>query len=225
MALKGTTSLRTGLKQSEAVVRAMGEGKHFLLAQRVQSPDFKGHFPIRDLEFFLVPDSSGLDRGNVRPEFQEMLDGKPDNDGKQVTVRYKASAVEVVMVPGIPDLAPFSDWHIWTEEHLRGQLEWDPTDPPYLLTCKVTRLDPPVVIPWQEAYGGSSPWIRIQEEELPPLALEPVIEHKDFLKVVVDFKKALAEAQKNPVERPEAAAAAAAPAKPAAAGPKDGAAG
>ena len=49
--------------------------------------------------------------------------------------------------------------------------------------------------------GGMYADTIFQEEELPPLALEPVMEHKDFLKVVVDFKKALAEVQKKERER------------------------
>lgn len=209
MSMKVVTNLRTGLKVGPGVLRAMGEGKHSLLLQRVSDKDFQGHFPLRDLEFFLLPGEDDKESG-VRPEFHSLLSGPSDRDGAKVTVRYKAQAVDVAMIMDGSDLKAFTSWHIWTEESFQARLEWDATDPMFLLLCKVVRLDPPLEIPWKDAYDGEDPWIRLDEDELAPVAFVPVLEHVDFLKIVVDVKNALAEVQKNPVERPE-------PEKPAAA--------
>ncbi len=216
MAIKVLTDLRTCLKTSPAVTRAMGEGKHFLLLHRVQSEEFKGHFPIRDLEFFLLP--SGKDEpGTIRSEFESLAESGSDRDGDKVTIRYKAQAEDVAMILDGTRLASFAPWHIWTEEHLQGQLDSPSTDPMFLLTCKVVRLDPPLEIVWKDGYDSASPWVTLEEEELPATAFEPVVEHNDFLKVALDAKQALAELQKNPIERPappEPEKAAAPPPKP-----------
>jgi hypothetical protein len=213
MSMKVMTRLRTGLKLGPAVVRAMGEGKHSLLLLRVRTGGFKGHFPISDLEFFLIPAGDELE-SEIRSEFRSFLDGPRDRDGDTVTVRYKAQAVDVAMMMDGSELKAFAPWHIWNEDALQTRLQWDPVDPMFLLTCKVVRLDPPLEIPWKESYEGSDPWIEIDAAELPDAALEPIMEHNDFLKIAVDVKAALAEAQKNPIERPEPPAAAAKPAPP-----------
>ena len=122
MAMKVVTALRTGLKTSPAVARAMGEGKHCLLLHRVQSEDFKGHFPIRDLEFFILP--CGKDApGTLRSEFESLADGDSDREGDKLTVRYKAQAVDVAMILDGTRLESFAPWHIWTEQHLQGELD------------------------------------------------------------------------------------------------------
>jgi hypothetical protein len=198
--MKATTSLRTCLKVSPAVLRAMGEGKHSLLLQPVGSEGFEGHFPIRDLEFFLVP-CRDEDKQGIRPEFHELTSGESDRNDRKVTIRYKAQAVDVAMIMEGSSLKAFSDWHIWTDEWLQARLKWNPTNPMFLLTCKVVRLEPPLELPWKEAYEAG-PWMRLEEEELPPMAFVPVMEHVDFLKIAVDVKAALAEVQKNPIERP-----------------------
>ena len=87
-------------------------------------------------------------------------------------------------------------------------------------------VDPPLVVAFREEYGKQGPWVEI-DADLPPVSFEEVVPHADYLKVAIDVKKALAELQKNPMERPapeaEAppapAAAATATAKPAAGTP------
>jgi hypothetical protein len=72
------------------------------------------------------------------------------------------------------------------------------------MTCKVHRLDPPLVIPHRPEYDGPDSWVDLpEEEELPAMAFEPVLENTDYLRVVVDLKKLVAEAQRNPSEEPE----------------------
>ena len=97
------------------------------------------------------------------------------------------------------------------------QARWDRHDPTYLVTCKVQRVDPPLAVAFRAEYGKQGPWVEI-DEDLPPVSFEEVVPHNDYLKVAIDVKKALAELQKNPMEKPapEAppAAAAAATAKP-----------
>lgn len=203
MPIKTVTNLRTGLKVGTGVLRAMGEGKHSLLLQRVSNKDFQGHFPLRDLEFFLLPGEDDKE-SEIRPEFHSLLSGTSDRNGAEVTVRYKAQAVDVAMIMDGSNLKAFTDWHIWTEESFQAQLQWDATDPMFLLLCKVVRLDPPLKIAWKDAYDGKDPWVLLDEEELAPMAFVAVLEHVDHLRIVVDVKKALAEVQKNPVQRPEA---------------------
>ena len=212
MSMKVPTRLRTALKESEAVVRAMGDGVHFLLLQQVQDATFRGHFPLSDLEFFLIPDPAGRQSASIRPEFRSYAEGPSENDGEKVTVRYKAAALEVVMLMRASDLKPLTPFHVWTEEYVQERFRWDPVNPLFVMTCKVYKVDPPLVI----ADPGRGPWVQIQEQELPDASYESVIEHNDFLKAAIDIKKAVAEVQKNPVDLPAPPA----PPKPAAPPPK-----
>jgi len=219
MAIRSKTSLRTAWKESEAVVRAMGDGKQFLLLSRASTdPGFtEARLLQHHLEFFLLPDPESTRREEIRPEFHSYLDGESDNNGQQVTLRYRVIVTEATMVmepAQLRDLAPF---HIWTDEYVRRQTRWDPHDPTYLVTCKVQRIDPPPAVAFREEYRKQGPWVEI-DEDLPPVSFEEVVPHTDYLKVAIDVKKALAELQKNPMEKPapeaEAPPAAAAPAKP-----------
>lgn len=214
MPLRSKTTLRTARKVSPAVIRAMGDGKHFLLVSRLgaERPDQEARFLLKHLEFFLMPDLADDGKGSVRPEFASYLEGPPEADGKSITIRYRALVTEAVMVMESAQVDGMAPYHIWTEESFREQVRWNPKDPAFVSICKVQRIDPPLEIPHRPEYDGPGPWITLQEEALPPLAFEPVLENNDYLKAVVELKALFASAQKNPTEQPETAEPAAAPA-------------
>ena len=213
MAIPVKTTLRTARAEAAAVVRAMGDGKHFLLLLRVGPADreTEARLLIQHLEFFLLPDRSTPVREQIRPEFQSYVDGASDHEGGKVTIRYRAMVTEGVMILEGSQLRGLTDFHIWDEDQLRRQVRWDPKDPPFLVTCKVERIDPPMVLPWKSAYETGE-WVTL-DGDFPAATFEPVVPHVDYLKVALDVKKVLAEAQKNPIEPP------AAPANPAEAQP------
>ena len=204
MAIRTKTDLRTAWRESEAVVRAMGDGKHFLLLSHVGDGkrETEARFLGEHLEFFLFPDARMHRRSDFRPEFHSYLEPASEGDAKQVTLRYRAIVTEGVMVMNADQLQGLAPFHIWSEDFFRREVHWDPWDPPFLVTCKVQRVDPPLVIPHREAYDGSGSWIRI-EDDLAPAAFHAVVPHNDYLKVALDVKKAFAEVQKNPLGKPD----------------------
>lgn len=216
------TPLRRAFKEMEAVVRAMRDGKHFLLLAPAapKAPDREARLVIQDLEFLLLPVRGGQERGAIRPEFHGYLEGAPERDGGKVTITARAVVTDTTMVMDGRHLRGLGAFHIWSEEYLSGRVRWDPKDPLFLLTCKVAKVEPAIAIPWRPEYDGASPWVTLLEADLPAAAFEPVVPHKDYLKIGLDVKAVLGEAQKNPLERP---AAEAAPAAPAAAAPPAGA--
>ncbi|MGD8376575.1 MAG: DUF1802 family protein [Acidobacteriota bacterium] len=214
MPLRSKTTLRTARKVSPAVIRAMGEGKHFLLVSRVgaERPDQEARFLLRHLEFFLMPDLADAGKGSVRPEFASYLEEAPGADGKVIPIRYRALVTEAVMVMEGAQVDGMAPYHIWTEAVFREQVRWNPKDPAWVSICKVQRIDPPLEIPHRREYDAPGPWITLQEEELPPMAFEPVLENADYLKTVVEVKALFAGAQKNPTAQPDTPEPAAAPA-------------
>jgi hypothetical protein len=220
MTIPTRTTLRTAWKESPAVIRAMGDGRHLVLLSHVapEGRDREARLVIQHLEFFLFPRRQEGPRERFRPEFTSCLDGPVDNDGRQVTLRYRALVTDAVMVMQGFQVAGLSPFHIWTDDFVRHQIRWDPKDPVFALTCKVQRIDPPFAIPWVEPYGVPGDWVTIAEAELPPAVFTPVLEHKEFLKRALDIKKAFAEVHRNPLE-PEPAPAGADPTASPAGGP------
>jgi hypothetical protein len=216
MPIPSHTPLRRALKEWEGVVRAMRDGKHFLLLAGAadRDPDREARFVIRDLEFFLLPVRDGQERHAIRPEFQAYLDGPPENDGGSVEVTARAVVTDTTMIMDGRHLRGLGAFHIWTEEHLSGRVRWDPKDPLFLLTCKVAKVEPAFRLPWRAAYDGRDPWVTLAEPELPAATYEPVVPHKDYLKIGLDVKAILAERQKNPIEPPPGTQPAAAPPAP-----------
>jgi hypothetical protein len=208
MAIPMKTPLRRALKESEAVVRAMRDGKHFLLLAQSSEhqPVREARFVLRDLEFFLLPLREGQDRASIRPEFHSYLDGEPERGGGKVTITTRAVVTDTLMVMDGRQLRGLGAFHIWTDSAFIGRVAWDPKDPVFLLTCKVARIDPPFQVAWRPEYDKAGAWVTLADEELPAATFEPVVPHKDYLKVGLDVKVIMGEWQRNPVELPAAPA-------------------
>ena len=220
MAIPMKTTLRRALKESEAVVRAMRDGKHFLLlAQSSENqPIREARFVLRDLEFFLLPVRERQDRASIRPEFHAYLDAEPERSGGSVTITTRAVVTDTLMVMDGGQLRGLGAFHIWTDAAFTGRVKWDPQDPFFLLTCKVARIEPPFQVAWRPEYDKAGAWVTLADEDLPAATFEPVVPHKDYLKVGLDVKTIMGESQRNPVGLPAApppAAPAPAAAKPA----------
>jgi hypothetical protein len=211
------TTLRRALKESEAVVRALRDGKHFLLLapSSENQPIREARFVLRDLEFFLLPVREGQDRASIRPEFHSYLDGEPERSGGQVRITTRAVVTDSLMVMDGRQLRGLGAFHIWTDEAFSGRVAWDPKNPVFLLTCKAARIEPPFQVSWRPEYDKAGAWVTLADEDLPAATFEPVVPHKDYLKVGLDVKTIMGESQRNPVDLPAAAT----PAPPAASPP------
>jgi hypothetical protein len=201
------------------VVRALRDGKHFLLLAQSSEhqPVREARFVLSDLEFFLLPVRDGQDRASIRPEFHSYLEGEPERSGGKVTITTRAVVTDTLMVMDGRHLRGLEAFHIWTEAAFGGKVKWDPKNPVFLMTCKVARIDPPFQVDWRPEYDKAGAWVTLADAELPAATFEPVVPHKDYLKVGLDVKVIVGESQRNPVELP---AAATPPAAPAAAPPK-----
>ena len=82
--------------------------------------------------------------------------------GEPITIAGWADVTDVATITEAEHLDAIASKLIWTDEYASSRLKWKKRDPLWVLVLRVHRLDEPITVPWDEAYGGCTSWVTLE---------------------------------------------------------------
>lgn len=163
--------IRRAFKEWAVICRALATGRQDVILRKGGIVEPGGQFRLEARDFFLLPTFLHQSADSLVPEGRDLLadievDRPPEG---MVAFHHQAEITDAFVVTDEGELARLRPRHIWSaavvsERFHRWQQRLD------VLVVKVTKLPAPLVVPWDEAYGGCKSWVELRAE---PVAAPP----------------------------------------------------
>ena len=162
--VSGVLSVRTAFKEWAAICRALASGRQDVILRKGGIVEPGGVFRPEHARFLLLPTFLHQSAESLVPQARDLLVGIDDDRPPESSVVFTHVAV-VRAAHRITDrraLDAFRDRHVWAESVVDERFHrWQ--DELHVLEVTVTPLPSPVVLPWQESYGGCRSWVELDE--------------------------------------------------------------
>jgi hypothetical protein len=162
--VSGELSVRTAFKEWAAICRALASGRQDVILRKGGIVEPGGAFRPEHARFLLLPTFLHQSAESLVPEARGLLVAIDDDRPAEGTVVFTHVAF-VRAAHRITDrrgLDAYRDRHVWAESVVDERFHrWQ--DELHLLEVTVTPLPSPVVLPWQESYGGCRSWVELDE--------------------------------------------------------------
>ncbi|MEI8317065.1 MAG: DUF1802 family protein [Planctomycetia bacterium] len=162
--VSGVLSVRTAFKEWAAICRALASGRQDVILRKGGIVEPGGAFRPEHARFLLLPTFLHQSAESLVPQARDLLVGIDDDRPPESSVVFTHVAV-VRAAHRITDrraLDAFRDRHVWAESVVDERFHrWQ--DELHVLEVTVTPLPSPVVLPWQESYGGCRSWVALDE--------------------------------------------------------------
>ena len=162
--VSGVLTVRTAFKEWAAICRALASGRQDVILRKGGIVEPGGAFRPEHARFLLLPTFLHQSAESLVPQARDLLVGIDDDRPPESSVVFTHVAV-VRAAHRITDrraLDAFRDRHVWAESVVDERFHrWQ--DELHVLEVAVTSLPSPVVLPWQESYGGCRSWVTLDE--------------------------------------------------------------
>ena len=163
-AVDGAIPVRTAFKEWAVICRALASGRQDVILRKGGIVEPGGAFRPEYARFLLLPTFLHQSAESLVPEARDLLVGIDDDRPPEGTVVFRHGAF-VRAAHRITDrraLDAYRDRHVWAESVVDERFHrWQ--DELHVLEVAVTPLPSPVVLPWQESYGGCRSWVELDE--------------------------------------------------------------
>jgi hypothetical protein len=186
-------------KEWASVVHALLEGEQILDVRKGGLREDGRHFSVQATRFWLYPTAEHQRPELLKEPYRHWIDlAHAAPVGEPITVEGWAEVVKLTKVTEAAELDAIAGKLIWTDDYASSRLGWKKRDPLWVLALRVHRLLEPVTVPWDDAYGGCTSWVRLAGLPDDPAALagEPALSDVAFagrLKGVLDALPSLAD--------------------------------
>lgn len=101
--------------------------------------------------------------------------------GAPITIHGWAEIVEVATLTEPEHLAALDSKLIWSHDYAESRLRWKARDPLWVLVLRAHQLVDPLVVPWDDEYGGCTSWVPLADLPSPDaLASQPALSDVAF---------------------------------------------
>ena len=163
-AVDGAIPVRTAFKEWAVICRALASGRQDVILRKGGIVEPGGAFRPEYARFLLLPTLLHQSAESLVPQARDLLVGIDDDRPPEGTVVFRHGAF-VRAAHRITDrraLDAYRDRHVWAESVVDERFHrWQ--DELHVLEVAVTPLPSPVVLPWQESYGGCRSWVELDE--------------------------------------------------------------
>jgi hypothetical protein len=154
-------ALHHGLKEWDAVVRALASGRQCVLIRKGGIHETEGRFEIEHRQFVMFPTwlhqridwVNESDRGGVRPR-----DAEPD----EIDLSVAAEVTDIVRVVGRPKVDAIADEMIYLPPLIDMRFNYRPDKPLYLLVVRAYHLPHVQRIANTPLYAGCKSWVPLE---------------------------------------------------------------
>jgi hypothetical protein len=159
-------------KEWATIVHALLEGEQILDVRKGGLREDGRHFSVRSLRFWLYPTAEHQKRELLKEPYRHWIDlAHAAPVGEPITVEGWADVVKLATVTEAGELDAIASKLIWTDDYAASRLGWKKRDPLWVLALRVHRLDEPVTVAWDDAYGGCTSWVQLAGLPDDPAAL------------------------------------------------------
>jgi hypothetical protein len=174
--------LRHALKEWAVAVEALERGETALVVRKGGIREKTFAVPKTRFLFFKSYEHQKADQ--LKPAYHDLLRSIPQRrDDEPVIFTSFAEVYRAYEVSETEELEALDPHHIWTHEYAESRLKWRPKKPLTILVLRTYLLPEPIVLDYQDSYGGCKSWIEL-EESVPTVGSRPALEEPSFEKLV-----------------------------------------
>ena len=165
-------------KEWATIVHALLEGEQIVDVRKGGLREEGRHFGLRATTFWLYPTAEHQRAELLKPPYRHWLDlAVAAPVGQPIRIDGWAHVDHAAEITGQEQLDALASKLIWTADYAQSRLAWKARDPLWVLVLRVHQLVEPIVVPWQDAYGGCTSWVDLHGLPDDPASLpsEPVL--------------------------------------------------
>jgi hypothetical protein len=170
------------LKEWAAVVHALLEGEQIIDLRKGGLHEDGRHFDVPARRLWLYPTAEHQRSELMKPAYQhliELADAAPV--GQAITLSGWADVTDIATITEPEHVAALASKSVWSEDYAASRLKWKKRDPLWVLVLRVHRLQDPVTVAWQHAYGGCTSWVTLPDlPDVTSVASEPALSDVAF---------------------------------------------
>jgi hypothetical protein len=149
-------------KEWASVVHALLEGEQILDVRKGGLREDGRHFSVQATRFWLYPTAEHQKPELLKEPYRHWIDlAHAAPVGEAITIEGWADVVKVATITEAEELDAIASKLVWTSDYAASRFKWKKRDPLWVLALRVQRLDEPVTVAWDEAYGGCTSWVQL----------------------------------------------------------------
>lgn len=142
------------------IVHALLEGEQILDVRKGGIREDGRRFAIPARRFWLAPTAEHQKPELLKAAYAHWVDlAAASPVGEPVTVVGWADLVATATISEPEQLDALDNKTIWSRDYVTRRFSWKWRDPLWVLALRVHRLDEPLMVPWDDAYGGCTSWV------------------------------------------------------------------
>jgi len=155
--------MHTAFKEWAVICRALAQERQRVILRKGGIVEPGGQFQLEHREFLLMPTFLHQSAESLVPEARDLLvdiDADRPPEGT-VVFRHKARVTDAVRIESADSLDRFRGQHVWADHVVAERFHrW--RDELHVLTVEVSALPEPLVVPWQDSFGGCKSWVELE---------------------------------------------------------------
>ena len=156
------TPPRIAFKEWAAICRALASGRQDVIFRKGGIGEPGGGFRPDHDRFLLLPTFLHQAADSLVPEARDLLEGIDADRPPEGTValRHVGTVRAARRIVRLEDLASYRGRHVWADAVVAERFHrWQ--DELHVLEVAVDPLPQPLVLPWQDAFGGCKSWVEL----------------------------------------------------------------
>jgi len=157
--------MRMAFKEWAAICRALATGRQDVILRKGGIDDPDGGFRPEFGSFLLLPTFLHQSPESLVPDARDLLADIDADRPPQgcLELRHAARVRESWRIERLQDLAAYRSRHVWSDAVVAERFHrW--RDELHVLVVDVTPLPSPIVLPWDESYGGCRSWVTLPDD-------------------------------------------------------------
>ena len=160
------------LKEWAAIVHALLEGEQIVDVRKGGLREDGRHFSVPARRCWLSPTAEHQQADLLKAAYAHWVDlATAAPVGEPVTILGWADITDVATISEQEHLDALASKLIWADDYAASRLKWKKRDPLWVLVLRAHRLDEPVQVSWDDAYGGCTSWVDLAGLPADPAAL------------------------------------------------------
>ncbi len=171
------------LKEWAAIVHALLAGEQIVDLRKGGLHESGRHFSIETNRAWLYPTSEHQRPELLKPAYRGWLDlASSAPVGHDIRVEGWVDVVAHATIDAPEHLDALDAKVIWTGDYAASRLQWKSRDPLWVLVLRAHRLHDPIVVEWNDDYGGCTSWVTLAglPEDPASCASEPALSDVAF---------------------------------------------
>ena len=183
MTASNTNGKAPALKEWAVIVHALLEGEQVVDVRKGGLREDGRHFDLPARRFWLSPTAEHQKSELLKPAYRHWIDlADAAPVGSPITLHGWAETVDVATITEPEHVESLDSKLIWTSDYVSSRFTWKRRDPLWVLVLRVHRLETPLTVPWDDAYGGCTSWVTYDGTPADPATLpaQPVLSDVAF---------------------------------------------